>query len=464
MSDDDLTMKLDELATRHDVPGAAVGLMRMGGRPDDDELLTAAYGVTNVETVVEVTDDTVFQIGSISKVFTTTLIMQLVDRGAVDLDALVAEVVPGLKLSTEVGMRSITVRQLLCHISGIDGDVFTDFGRGDDCVERYVAALDTVPQIFTPGRMFSYSNSAFALAGRVVEVLTEQGWEQVLRERVLEPLALGHTSTLPEEALLHRVAVGHQGKFGEPRTRTDRWQIPRSLGPAGLINSTVADVLTFAGCHLRDGLHGDVRLLSAASARQMRHRQTDQPVGMQIAGHQGLGWMCDEWDGVEVYGHSGATIGQYAYLQVFPEQRIALCLLTNGPGAANLWAELRREVLAGEGINAPLSVCPGPDGRSGHDQDLDRWVGTYGSTAENIVVEHEDGGLQVTISETDLGFDPEGDPEVLHLRPLGDDRFAYQPEGSVPWGAASFGTLSTDQGEGNRDYLQLGLRLIRRTA
>ncbi|MGD7788698.1 serine hydrolase domain-containing protein [Propionibacteriaceae bacterium Y1700] len=461
MAPDSLAKQLDDLATAHDVPGAAVGLLRLGDRPETDELITAAYGVTNVETGVPVTPDTVFQIGSISKVFTTMLIMQLVDQGVVDLDTPVATVMPELQLSTETGMQEVTVRQLLCHTSGIDGDVFTDFGRGDDCVERYVAALDEVPQVFRPGRMFSYSNTAFVLAGRLIEVLTGTSWDAQLRSTVLTPLGLTHTSTLPEEALLLRSAVGHEGEKGA-RRRVDHWQLPRSVGPAGLINSTVADVLTFAACHLRDGLHGDTRLLSADASRQMRARQSEPPVGMHLDGHQGLGWRCDSWHGVDVFGHDGATVGQYAHLLVLPEQRLALSLLTNGPGAASLWVELRHAVLADEGVEAPLSICPAPTPGPGADQDLDRWVGIYRSAAEDIVVERADDGLRLTITETEVGPDPDSEPDVRLLRPLGADRFASRDEGAVAWSAASFGTMTAEEGEEGRDYLHLGLRLYRR--
>src|ERR687895_340799 len=100
------------------------------------------------------------------------------------------------------------MRHLPTHTSGIDGDVFTDAGRGDDCLEKYVDALSEVKQIHPIGATFSYCNSGFALMGRVIEKLTGLSWDDALRDRLFTPLGLKHTVTLPEEALLHRAAAG----------------------------------------------------------------------------------------------------------------------------------------------------------------------------------------------------------------------------------------------------------------
>ena len=107
----------------------------------DDELVEAAHGAAEPgRPGVAATTDSVFQIGSITKVWTATVVMQLVDEGLLDLDAPVAEVLPELRLADPDVDQEVTIRHLLTHTSGIDGDVFTDTGRGDDCLEKYVGA------------------------------------------------------------------------------------------------------------------------------------------------------------------------------------------------------------------------------------------------------------------------------------------------------------------------------------
>ncbi len=107
-----------------------------------------------------------------SKVWTATLAMQLVDEGKLDLDAPVADVLPELRLADAEVAKTVTMRHLLNHTSGIDGDVFTDTGRGDDCVEKYVALLSEQKQNHPLGATWSYCNAGFVLAGRVIEKLT----------------------------------------------------------------------------------------------------------------------------------------------------------------------------------------------------------------------------------------------------------------------------------------------------
>ena len=234
--------RLTALAERHRVPGAALGILRV--RPGrDDELIEVACGVLNKDTGVEATTDSLFQIGSISKVWTATVAMQLADEGMLDLDAPVVEVLPELRLADPDVAKQVTMRHLLTHTSGIDGDVFTDTGRGDDCIEKYVAQLAEVGQNHPLGATWSYCNSGFSLAGRVIEKLTGGTWDKAIRDRIFIPLGLEHTVTLPEEALLHRAAVGHVSEGTEAPVRAPVWTLPRSMGPAGLICSTAADLL-----------------------------------------------------------------------------------------------------------------------------------------------------------------------------------------------------------------------------
>ena len=339
--------RLDELAAKHQVPGAALAIRRIGDA--EDELIEAATGVLNKETGVPVTPDTVFQIGSISKVWTATLVMQLVDEGRLDLDAPLTAVLPDLRLGDADATAKITMRHLLTHTSGIDGDIFTDTGRGDDCVARYVSeALVGAPQNHPLGATFSYCNSGFILIGHVIEVLCGQTWDAALRERIIEPLALERTSTLPEEAILHRAAVGHITPDPEQEPELVKtFLMPRALGPAGLINASAADVTAFAALHLRAGATPDgTQVLSARSTLAMQAHEVDLPDQYTLGDSWGLGWIRFGWDGHRLYGHDGSTFGQASFLRVLPDQGLAVVLLTNGGHAADLYQDLYQEIFA----------------------------------------------------------------------------------------------------------------------
>ena len=127
--------RLRELASQEHIPGAVLGVWTDGAET------VAVHGVLSAATRVAATPDSLFQIGSISKVWTATMIMQLTEEGRLSLDTTVAQLLPGVPLDATGRQRRDHGRHLLTHTSGIDGDIFADTGRGDDCLERYVDGL-----------------------------------------------------------------------------------------------------------------------------------------------------------------------------------------------------------------------------------------------------------------------------------------------------------------------------------
>ncbi|MFI6920443.1 serine hydrolase domain-containing protein [Nonomuraea spiralis] len=167
--------RLDALAGKYDVPGTQVGVLKLDDEGNADIRILVS-GVTSLNTGVTVTEDTLFQYGSIPKIWTTTLVMQFVDEGLLTLDTKVVEVLPDFRLSAPEHALEITVRHLLTHTSGIDGDSFVDTGDGDDCVEKYVAKLAETDPYRPAGGPLSYCNAGFVVAGRIVEVLRGMAW------------------------------------------------------------------------------------------------------------------------------------------------------------------------------------------------------------------------------------------------------------------------------------------------
>jgi CubicO group peptidase (beta-lactamase class C family) len=394
--------RLDEIAGERRIPGAVVAFF------DGEEVNEFATGVLNVSTGVEATPDSLFQIGSITKVFTTTLAMQLVDDGSLKLDASLRPALPELRLSDESVADSVTLRHLLSHTSGIDGDYFGDFGRGDDAIERYVASCSKLPQLFAPGDMFSYCNAGFVIIGRLIEVLTGHPYREVLRTKLVDRLGLRTPLVLPEEAIVHRVAAGHRrGDNGDPEL-AQPWAMPYSETPAGATPMAKArDLLVFARMHLNQGRGPDGRsVLSAGSAAAMRERVIDIPSVRAADEGWGLGWYLDLWDGHRVFGHDGSTLGQRASLRVVPEAGIAVVVLTNAETSGPLFDEVF-EVIFGElaGIDVPPSPRPPEDPPVVHD--VTRYAGIYQRHGVRYEIAEHDGGLtlahQLTGELADLG-------------------------------------------------------------
>jgi dipeptidyl aminopeptidase/acylaminoacyl peptidase len=454
--------RLAALAERHNVPGAALGILRLTpGR--QDELVEAAYGLLNADAGIEATTDSVWQIGSISKVWTATLAMQLVDDGLLDLDAPVADYLPGLELADPDVAKTVTMRHLLTHTSGIDGDVFTDTGRGDDCLEKYVALLAGVKQNHPLGATWSYCNSGFALAGRVIEKITGGTWDAALRQRIFTPLGLAHTVTLPEEALLFRAAVGHVNVAGQ-RHVAPVWTLPRSVGPAGLICSTPADVLAFARMHLTGGKAADgTQVLSAAGTRAMTEHQADLPDKYVLGDSWGIGWIRFGWGGQRLVGHDGNTIGQAAFLRVLPDAEVAgaglaITLLTNGGNTRDLYQDLYAEVvaeLAGVTMPAPIKPPARPA-----EADITPHLGTYERASVRMEVQAGEDGpvLRTTVMGplADLTPDPVSQYPMLAVAP---GLFVVREPEAQTWIPVTFYELATGE-----KYVHFGARATPRVS
>jgi len=440
--------RLALLADKHGVPGANLAILA------DGEVSDTAYGVLNLRTKVEATPDSLFQIGSISKVWTATLIMQLVDEGLLDLDAPVVKYLPEFKVADPEVTKTVTTRHLLTHSSGIDGDFFHDTGRGDDCVEKYVAACADLKQNHPLGATMSYCNSGYTVLGRIIEVLREKTWDAVLRERIFAPLGLTSAGTLPEEALLYRAATGHVTPPGQEIMVTPVWGIFRSAGPAGLIHATARDTLAFAQLHLADGVTPDgTRVLSAESAQAMRVPQVAVPDTHTLGSHWGLGWILMTWSGREVYGHDGGTLGQSAFMRIVPDAGVAVCLLTNGGHTMDLFRDLFNEIL-GELAGIQLPEKPEPPAEAPK-VDLTPFVGRYAREGVELTIEAEGDHLVGTMKTTSELSAAMGDQEIppMDIRPVdGANLFVGRLPGEESWTPFVFFTLDGVQ------YLHFGAR------
>lgn len=422
---------LDTGLKEHRVPGAALTVLAGG------ETIEVASGVLSRATGVPATTDSLWQIGSITKVLTATQIMQLVDAGRIGLDTTVHEVLPEFRVADPDVSRRVTVRHLLTHTSGMDGDVQVDAGRGDDAVARYVAGLTDVVQLHPLGALLSYCNSGWVVAGRLVEVLTGQPWDRALRRLLVEPLGLEHTVVLPEDALIHHTAVGHVTRPGADPEPVASWGFNRPWGPANQITASAADVLAFARMHLDGGRNaaGD-QVLSAESVAEMRRPQADMPNPARRVDHLGLGWWLCDWDGRRIFGHDGNTQGQSSFLRVDPETGVAVVLLTNGRNTGALVADLFRRVfgdLAGLTVPtfSPPATAPAVDPGGA--------VGVYERRALRITVTAAGGGLEAVVEPHSRSGT--GAAEKYGLVAVSDEVWALQPQPGGPWGAWRFFAL-----------------------
>jgi CubicO group peptidase (beta-lactamase class C family) len=449
---DAIQSRLHALARMHNVPGATLAVSQ------GDVCLEFATGVVNRNTGVETTTDSLFQIGSNTKIMTTVLVLQLVDSGDVALDAPVRRYIPTFALA-KPGAEQVTLRHLLTHTSGMQGDYFEGFGRGDDSVGRYVHGLKRIDFVHRPGQMWSYCNSGFVVAGHVVERVTGLPFHQLLAERICKPLELQHTTVLIEEMISSRCAVGHVvGPDKQPR-------VPRLVVmeaahvPAGSRTvSTAAELVRFTRMLLAGGTTPDgARILSEKSARAMEEIQVERPSGADNRTFQGIGWRISDLDGRRLIGHGGGTIGQLSVLEAFPELDLVVVLLTNSTTGGALWEDLGDwlfDNLAGVHLpKVPKAADPVPE------LDLEAYAGVYERLGLRCDVTAEGDHLAIRIGLSGPIAELQGGPPPppADLRPVNRQSFAAVVEGE------RLLVTFLEFRRGRPGYLIFGGRVCRRT-
>ena len=399
---------------------------------------TTATRVLNQDTGVQTDTDSVFQIGSISKVYTATMVLQLVEEGLVGLDAPVLRYLPELRLSTPGLVDEVTVCQLLTHTSGIDGDHFYDGGRGDDALQRFISSCANIGLTHPAGATMSYCNSGFSLLGAIIERLTSSTWDAALRSRIIEPLGLKRTVTLAEDAVRFRVAYGHGVGSDGTAYLAPTWALPRSVGPAGGITATAAEVVAFAASHLV-GPHLDLQpILPEARKAEMLVPQVRIPdQSGESDRHVGLAWVIRDWGGRLVYGHDGGTIGQESFLRVIPDADVVVCLLTNGGRTQQLYQRFFAELLE-QLCDLTVPALAEPPATPVTVTNAD-YLGVYQRLGERLEVTEVGDELRATMTVTTaLSHELPDEIAETTLIPVRENYFLARFDESDPWGGMSF--------------------------
>jgi CubicO group peptidase (beta-lactamase class C family) len=302
------------------VPGVGVGIT-LGNRR-----YANGYGVTNIDHPMPVTQDTLFQIGSTTKTFTATAVMQLVEHGTLDLDVPVRRYLPAFRLKDPEATRKVTLRHLLTHMGGWIGDFFVNTGWGQDALEKVVSQMSRIKQLTPIGTVWSYSNSGFYVAGRIIEKVTRLTFEEAIKEMILDPLEMDHSFFYPHDVLFHSFVVGHWTD-GRKSTVAKPWRMSRSGVAAGGLVCSAVDQLKWAAFNMGDGKAPSGKRLLKKSTLQLMQRE--QVYVGSMTESIGLAWMLNHVDGMKIVRHGGTTNGQLSAFVMVPERKFAVTVLTN---------------------------------------------------------------------------------------------------------------------------------------
>jgi len=401
------------------VPGYLAGVYHDGAQA------VVAHGVANVVTEAPMLDDTGFLFGSITKVLTTTLVLQQVERGLVDLDERVITYLPTFHLTTPFAADEIRVHHLLSHTNGIDADLFFPDANGRDALKVFLAGLGQhCGALFEPGDYISYSNGGMIVAGRLLEEVTGSSYHELLKREMYAAVGMKDSATSAKDAILRSTAVGH---FPDPATnrarRTDMFMLPDSWAPAGATPiGTIADLLAFGRTQLGGGVSpSGTRVLSRESTALMQSVSHD--MGVPNVPPMGLGWVLMPFGETTVLCISGSSPGGVAVLAVVPEYDLVFAAFGNDPRAMGLHEQLLlwllRHHLRVEIPDLVTDTSPVTD--------LTPYVGTYRSNQLRVDVSAVDGQL-----EEKLTYEPLDDVQERIFTGFSGGIVAFPPRRFVP--------------------------------
>ncbi len=386
---------------------------------DDQQIVwSKGFGFANPQDKTPVTDETIYRVGSVSKLFTDIAIMQLVEQGKLDLDAPVARYLPEFHPRNPFG-KAITLRQLMSHRSGLvrEPPVGNYFDPTEPSLARTIASLNETELVYAPESHVKYSNAAIAAVGYVLERTEGEAFAKYLKRTVLDPLGLAHSSFEPTPETTKNLAKAYMWTIDGRTFDAPTFQM--GIAPSGSMYTTVGDLGRFVSTLFAGGRGSNGSILKAATLEQMwtpQYARAGQKTGY------GIGFGISEMDGRRKIGHGGAIYGFATQLSALPDDNLGVVVVTT-KDAAN--AVTNR--IADAALRAMLAVRQGkmvsqPETTSPVDPNLARRIaGRYVKGDKGIDLLESGGKLSVL--STDGGY-------PARLRSMGDtlivdDKLAY---------------------------------------
>ena len=404
----------------------------------DDQRVVWAHGVGWADVAAQrpAGPDTLYRMGSISKLFTDVAAMQLVAQGRLDLDAPLQRALPSFRIGTRPGDAPITARQLMDHHAGLTRDVLGGmWGQPVGDFRTMVNALTQEDVTLPPGQMLSYSNVGVTVLGTLVERVSGRPFEAHMQASVLEPLGMRHSSFaagVPDAPQMARAYMGGELQ-DEPALRDV---------PAGGLTASVTDMARFMSMVFAQGrsAEGESVLPAPQITEMLRVQNADLPLDLGF--NVGLGWMMSTFGKDTVHGggpvahHGGATFHFRSQMMLLPNQRVGVIVASNDSAAGDAVNRIAQRALAlmleaKAGVRQTEPV-PGyqPSSAPWSEGARQACVGEYLTPAGVVTIVRKGDGLQARVGDKTLDI-VEGEQAWFGVR--------YKLAGLIP---VSLGMLS----------------------
>jgi serine beta-lactamase-like protein LACTB len=315
----ELQKLIEEETADKKLPAVSIALI------DDQRVVWArGFGFQDRDRKIPATADTVYRVGSVSKLFTDVALMQLVEKGQLDLDAPVAKYLPDFKPKTKPEHKPITLRMLTAHRSGLirEPPFGNYFDPTEPTLKKTVASLNGIDLVYAPGEREKYSNAAIGVVGYTLQKTQNERFEKYVRRMVLEPLGMASSSFEPTPAVRKNLADAvmwtyHGREFSAPTFEL-------GMAPAGCMYSTVLDLAKFASCLFAGGKVGRTQLLKPATIEEMFRPQFGKP---DAKSGFGIGFHLGDLDGHKRVGHGGAVYGFATQMELLPSEKVGVVVV-----------------------------------------------------------------------------------------------------------------------------------------
>ena len=338
---------VEDCMAKYRIPGLALGVIE-----GNKVVFLKGYGIAD-PTGRQVTPQTPFYIGSVTKSFTAMAVLQLVEDGSLDLDTPITKYIPWFSMKEDIsGNRAsdrITLRHLLYHTSGIAKSTgqtaLTINYEKPDALERQIRSFASSSLIHEPGNYYEYANANYQIAGLVVQVVSGNSIENFFKEQIFKPLNMMHSHTSPGTAHNDGMATGYRWWFGFPIAFRQQ-PFPRGCFPSGHIISTVEDLSHFLIAQMNNGRYREVTVLSHESMSMIYKPGVN---------HYALGWNTVRNGSIQSSGHL-ECFGTHLYIDTKNQRGIALLFNVNrGFGYEHLYklTPAISKLLSGKVVSIP---------------------------------------------------------------------------------------------------------------
>lgn len=382
-----------ERFVEHEMKDKALPALSIALVDGDSIVWSRGFGVEDAALGTPATAETVYRVGSVSKLFTDIGVMQLVERGSIDLDAPVRRYLPEFAPGGDTSL-TITLRQLMSHRSGLTREppVGNYFATDEPSLSRTVASLNTIPLVYEPEKTTKYSNAAIAVVGYVLERMQGEAFATYLKRAVLAPIGMANASFERTASVDARLADGvmwtrHGRTFAAPGFQL-------GMAPAGSMYATMPELGEFLSMLFNGGKGQHGEILKRETLEQMWVPQFVPP---GTTNGFGLGFAVTALNGRRAVRHGGAIYGFATELLALPDERMGVAVSTSKD-----FANAVAERIAEHALAAALAARAGepiPESsvtRSTTPDEAKRWAGRYGRGDQSVELVARDSVLYMT--------------------------------------------------------------------